>query len=554
LLRPLNAEREEARVNDFNAVRAKIGGLKGVMQKMGDAPPFDHKWKSMPACPFCGAKEKAGVFHKGDTDFFKCHAPGCSSGNECMAEVGYIAARKGLSMDKPATGGPSPAYKFFLELAGCYEEPKQKPQAPNPRPTDLDDEQIILKSIEIISRERKVSVLLLKQWLQLGQSNAERIIGELEKRGVIGPAKASKPREILIPEKPEPPEREAPEREEPVLPNPVLPSEVTPPPIPLEDRPTLPSEPAPEAGKKDASDGPAGRIVLEDFYSQLSLSREDAGMLRVKRGLFDDTCRRLGFVSSPVENKDKLLGLQEKHAADELLESGLFLPEDKKRKKEFRPNSQFYGMGQKAKKPKEDRKHKDDRWVWGMTHPVLIPYFDEAGRLLKLRPHKGGAPGNTLSGATRIYVPRDYKLAADVVETFPAAVITEGEFKAAALWQVLGGGRDDIEDIGYPWGVCAVPGINFGNNYDLRAGLDEWLQSVQCRQVVVAFDDQDKSGRPMRERHEALIWARFLACDLARTLHIKAKVLVLATEWRDDNGKADWDGALAMMLAGKIKV
>jgi hypothetical protein len=58
----------------------------------------------------------------------------------------------------------------------------------------------------------------------------------------------------------------------------------------------------------------------------------------------------------------------------------------------------------------------------------------------------------------------------------------------------------------------------------------------------------------MRERHEALIWARFLACDLARTLHIKAKVLVLSTEWRDDKGKADWDGALAMMLAGKIKV
>ena len=58
----------------------------------------------------------------------------------------------------------------------------------------------------------------------------------------------------------------------------------------------------------------------------------------------------------------------------------------------------------------------------------------------------------------------------------------------------------------------------------------------------------------MRERHEALIWARFLACDLARTLHIKAKVLVLPTEWRDDKGKADWDGALSMMLNGKIKV
>lgn len=183
-------------------------------------------------------------------------------------------------------------------------------------------------------------------------------------------------------------------------------------------------------------------------------------MLRGKRGLFGDTCQRLGFVSSPVENKEKLLGLQEKHAADELLESGLFLPEDKKRKKEFRPNGQFYGMGQKAKKPKEERKHKDDRWVWGMTHPVIIPYFDEAGRLLKLRPHKGGAPGNTLSGASRIYVPRDYKRSPDTGETFPLVVITEGEFKAP------------------PCGRCWVPGAMTLMTLDIRGACAPSLESI----------------------------------------------------------------------------
>ena len=121
---------------------------------------------------------------------------------------------------------------------------------------------------------------------------------------------------------------------------------------------------------------------------------------------------------------------------------------------------------------------------------------------------------------------------------------------------MVGAGRGDIEDIGRPgqaWGVCAIPGINFGNNYDLRCDLEVWLQSVQCRLVVVAFDDQDKTGRPMRERYEALIWARFLASSLAQKLHVRAKVLVLPTGWRDDKGKADWDGALAGMLAGKIK-
>ena len=102
-------------MNDFNTVRAKVGGLRGLMQKLGDAPAHDHKWKSMDRCPFCEAKGKSGVFNKGGTDFFKCHAPGCSSGNECVAEIGYIRLRKGLGEEKPATGGPSPAYKFLLE-------------------------------------------------------------------------------------------------------------------------------------------------------------------------------------------------------------------------------------------------------------------------------------------------------------------------------------------------------------------------------------------------------------------------------------------------------
>ncbi|MDE2099460.1 MAG: hypothetical protein KGL39_19570 [Patescibacteria group bacterium] len=508
-------------MNDFNTARQRIGGLKGLMTKLGDAPGHEHKWKSMPKCPFCGAKGKAGVFAKGGVDFFKCHASGCNSGNEVMAEIGYLAARRGLSMEKPATGGASPAYEEFLKLADCWEE----------RPA---------KKSEIRSQKSEVK----------------------------------KPE---VPAAPAPGETPA-TGETPVLPNPVIPPEVKPEaetpnagqvkpggdggsPLPDSAQAACPApadKPKPKSQKPEdeppAFEEPPGRLALEKFYAQLKLSPADEKTLWEKRGLLSASCRALGFVSSPVENKDILEKLRDEFSADELLESGLFLPEDKKRKKEFRPNSQFYGMGQKGKKPKEERKHRDDRWIWGMVHPVIIPYFDEAGRLFKLRPHKGGAPASTLSGASKIYVPRDPKKAPDMVETFPRVVITEGEFKAAGLWQVLGGGRDDIEDIGHPWGVCAIPGINFGNNYDLRAELDAWLQAVQCRQVVVAFDDQDKSGRPMRERHEALIWARFLACDLARSLHIKAKVLVLPTEWRDDKGKADWDGALAGMLQGKIKV
>ncbi|MDE2103822.1 MAG: hypothetical protein KGL39_41675 [Patescibacteria group bacterium] len=556
-------------MNDFNTARQRIGGLKGLMTKLGDAPGHEHKWKSMPKCPFCGAKGKAGVFAKGGVDFFKCHASGCSSGNKVMTEIGYLAARRGLGTEKPATGA-SPAYEEFLKLADCWEERPQKSEVrsqksevkkPTPRPSPL----------------------------PIAPPTPQRGEGE------NNPA----------PENP--------------LPNPVIPPEsnldvapVVPPtetsgggPPPTDETKSAEAE-TPNAGQADqksevgsqkseekparkdacptdapAFEEPQGRLALEKFYAQLKLSPADEKTLWEKRGLLSANCHALGFVSNTESNLEFLERLRDDFLADDLLESGLWLPEDKKAKKEFRPNTQFHGSNQITKKPKHLRKHKDDKWIYGFpgqgwcdkcerkfkaekcpqcrgalkfgTH-LLIPYFDETGRLAKLRPHKGGAKGGTLAGANRIYVPRDPKKAPDMVETFPRVVITEGEFKAAGLWQVLGGGRDDIEDVGHPWGVCAIPGINFGNNYDLRAELDAWLQAVQCRQVVVAFDNQDKSGRPMRERHEALIWARFLACDLARSLHIKAKVLVLPTEWRDDKGKADWDGALAGMLQGKIKV
>ena len=63
----------------FAEVRARVGGVKGVIRLLGDAPPFDHKWKNFSKCPFCGNKDCAGVFEKGGTDWFKCQHTACSS-------------------------------------------------------------------------------------------------------------------------------------------------------------------------------------------------------------------------------------------------------------------------------------------------------------------------------------------------------------------------------------------------------------------------------------------------------------------------------------------
>ncbi len=91
----------------------------------------------------------------------------------------------------------------------------------------------------------------------------------------------------------------------------------------------------------------------------------------------------------------------------------------------------------------------------------------------------------------------------------------------------------------------------------MREELDNWLRSVRCRRVIVAYDhelkDDPKSERYQsdpRKRHDAQIWARYLATDLHNKLHIHGDVCVLPKEWMVD-GKADWDGALVKLIGEK---
>ena len=216
----------------FAEVRARVGGVKGVIRLLGDAPPFDHKWKNFSKCPFCGNKDCAGVFEKGGTDWFKCQHTACSSGGRAVTETGYINLREGLSEESPAEG-PSPAYKRVLELAGMYVEPGEKqklgeqkaetkereahapspqpspvptgeggglpnpvlpPDAPAPAPTPTldppDDVALIRQAIELIRQEKKASIRLLQAGLRLGYARALRIMAGLERWGVVGPAVA----------------------------------------------------------------------------------------------------------------------------------------------------------------------------------------------------------------------------------------------------------------------------------------------------------------------------------------------------------------------------
>lgn len=583
--------------------------LDRLIEQYGHAPK-NGNWKSMD-CPFCSRKQKAGLFRAEDgAQLFKCHSTSCSTGATAMDAVGFIASKGGMSRRD--------AFVEYLKMANVWRdraklksstEPEKissgsgrhTPGAPSSEgepvpPAEQHEANEAAPSRPLSTAGVELALPLVSEFeggseLQPDPdvSPSELFSGPAAGTGgspplsdgaITSPAAShnqsnpSGSAEAAGPDPNVPLEGGRPAAERPVEP-------VTPP--PPQARSEAAAEPEKETAEPKAQDNlEPGLASLRAFYARLLWSVEDERKVWEKRALTSATCQALCYRSNPRANEILLQELADRFEWDELYASGLWLPPDRKLKLDRRPNQQFMGKGQMGKKPKEERRSKEDKWTWGFCEPVLIPYFNSKGELIKLRPHKGGAPSGTICGASRIYVPRavgslnlsrssspaletaDEKIvplpgavgaadggsapaAAMAPERFDTVVICEGEFKAAALWQTLGAGRLDGRR---PYGVCAIPGINFGKNIDLREELDNWLSLVGCRMAIVAFDDEDKSDRPIRERYDATIWAKYLAIDISRKLHIATKVCILPQEWRNDKGKADWDGALAKIVHG----
>ena len=64
-------------------------------------------------------------------------------------------------------------------------------------------EALISKAAEVVRLENKATVQLLQRRLNVGYSEAARIMDELEKRGVVGPFNGGQPREVLPVDEPE---------------------------------------------------------------------------------------------------------------------------------------------------------------------------------------------------------------------------------------------------------------------------------------------------------------------------------------------------------------
>ncbi|NPV30734.1 MAG: DUF3854 domain-containing protein [Firmicutes bacterium] len=115
-------------------------------------------------------------------------------------------------------------------------------------------------------------------------------------------------------------------------------------------------------------------------------------------------------------------------------------------------------------------------------------------------------------------------------------VLTEGEFKAAALWQ---------------WRIpaVAVPGVSsFGGKHLDR--LVALLREFGVKKVTVIFDNEIKDNpeypnyKPkVSDRYDTQLWAYLMAYKLGRA-GFDTRVGWLPDEWRVQ-GKIDFDGALA---------
>ena len=304
-------------------------------------------------------------------------------------------------------------------------------------------------------------------------------------------------------------------------------------------------ETAPDVESSDSpqADSDLGLRIIRSFYDRLSLNEADRKSLFEKRGLNDVTIDALGFRSNPDSNKGILLEMSNHFPMAALVESGLWKVDPAKPGEPPRPNPQFHGMSIAEKRDPKGRKARDRNGevirecVW--NHPILIPYFSEQGELIHLRPHKGMMASKT----PRFYVarPRGRGTGMKAINgSNKFAIITEGEFKAAALWQVLG---EDAE-------IGALPGITMAK--PLIGDVEEWLEYIGVRQVVVGYDNENKEDeklpgyqREKYRRYDTHVWALYLAQQLNQQ-GFEGKFCVLPDEWRDEKGKSDWDGSLAM--------
>jgi len=307
-------------------------------------------------------------------------------------------------------------------------------------------------------------------------------------------------------------------------------------PSPVEPPPVKPPQAPPPPENQPAN-------PWQSLWEKLVLTPQDKTKLMQQRGFSEETINKLGFKSNNQSNQTHLESLAQEFPLDTLLSLGIF----KNYRGGPRPNPQLLGWGLKRKSHKEGE---EDEWGW--TKPILIPYLDKDGACVYLRPHKGAISPTRHEDddddeekcSSHVYCP--YLLATCLATIEGTAVLCEGEFKAAALFQC-----------GIP--AQAIPGISFVRNQAFRAELLDQLKQFAITDLVIVFDNEIKDDPAFHDRYkpnpadryDAQMWAEYIAIDLTREYFGpnkgRVRIGMLPDNLRE-NGKADFDSALSYFV------
>ena len=132
---------------------------------------------------------------------------------------------------------------------------------------------------------------------------------------------------------------------------------------------------------------------------------------------------------------------------------------------------------------------------FGFALSVLaIKYFSDDGICFYLRPHKGGITAgdededdDEPTCSSHVYCP--FLLANTDATREGVAILTEGEFKAAAIFQC-----------GIP--AFAIPGVSFVRNPAFRAELIALIRRFGITDLVIVFDNEVKDDPAFPERYK----------------------------------------------------
>lgn len=290
------------------------------------------------------------------------------------------------------------------------------------------------------------------------------------------------------------------------------------------------------------------------LWQKLVLTAPDQLKLRA-RGFADEVIDKLGFRTSQAQNRPILESLAAEFPAEQLRRLGILLKGDDG----YFANGIFCGWGPTGEYVKNadgtfklDRKGDKVRERKQGINPILIPYLDAGNKPQTIRPHKDNVrrPDDIDEfdedyTSLHTYCPfllrtvSTSSLYSENHRNF--AVLTEGEFKAAALYQC-----------GIP--AIAMPGIQSARNPAFRRRLVALLKQFEITDLVICFDNEIKDDPAFPnykadewDRVDTIVYARYTAASLYRDGIRSTRIANLPDEWRI-NGKADWDSSLARFI------